>query len=306
MHRVFLSIDDLARTRVASSIDPIVESMFAVETWWNGGGQYFRAWRRTVIAELSDRTDLTSRLTRIANSRDMVGDLLAIWTGDHSRTSGITGVAHMSQEEVVATIREFSRMAIEPNWAGIRARLDVERGGFRQIMSTSGVEALLQSLHPHIRWNAPVLEIDGMGSGELRLDGRGLLLSPSLFMQGSAQVLQSPGADRALPPTVVFPLRADSRGRPLLAEVDPPSPADQALAALVGRTRAATLAALPDGFTTSQLADLLGVSSAAVSQHTAVLRAAGLIATRRNRNLALHTTTPLGMLLLRGTTEAEA
>ncbi|WP_082122120.1 winged helix-turn-helix domain-containing protein [Frankia sp. CpI1-P] len=63
---------------------------------------------------------------------------------------------------------------------------------------------------------------------------------------------------------------------------------------------------IPHGTSTSQLADLLGVSSAAVSQHTAVLRAAGLIATRRNRNLVLHTITPLGRLLLRGATEVDA
>jgi DNA-binding transcriptional ArsR family regulator len=76
---------------------------------------------------------------------------------------------------------------------------------------------------------------------------------------------------------------------------------DEALSALVGRTRAAVLLALADNSsTTGELADRLSVSAAAISQHTGVLRAAGLISTRRNRNMVLHTLNSLGNALLSG------
>ena len=67
---------------------------------------------------------------------------------------------------------------------------------------------------------------------------------------------------------------------------------------LLGRTRAAALRELAVSHTTTELADLLGISTAGVSQHTAILRRSGLITTHRIRNTVLHTATPLGMALL--------
>jgi DNA-binding transcriptional ArsR family regulator len=78
----------------------------------------------------------------------------------------------------------------------------------------------------------------------------------------------------------------------------------QALAALVGQTRAAALRELRASRTTSQLADRLGVSAPCASQHASVLRESGLITTRRVRNTVLHSVTPLGVALLDGGTAA--
>ncbi|WP_420807874.1 ArsR/SmtB family transcription factor [Amycolatopsis antarctica] len=72
------------------------------------------------------------------------------------------------------------------------------------------------------------------------------------------------------------------------------------MCALVGRTRAAVLNALSDSSTTGELAERLGISAAGVSQHTGVLRSAGLITTRRNRNSVMHSITPLGVSLISG------
>jgi DNA-binding transcriptional ArsR family regulator len=72
-----------------------------------------------------------------------------------------------------------------------------------------------------------------------------------------------------------------------------------ALANLLGRTRASVLTAIADGVvTTGALARRLDVSSAAVSQHTAVLREAGLITTRRHHSSVLHNPTQVGLTLL--------
>ncbi|WP_405736319.1 ArsR/SmtB family transcription factor [Streptomyces sp. NBC_01537] len=49
-----------------------------------------------------------------------------------------------------------------------------------------------------------------------------------------------------------------------------------------------------------ELARAAGVSSSAVSQHTTALRDAGLISSHRDATNVLHTMTPLGASLLRG------
>ncbi|ONI49901.1 Helix-turn-helix domain protein [Streptomyces sp. IB2014 011-1] len=74
---------------------------------------------------------------------------------------------------------------------------------------------------------------------------------------------------------------------------------DPSLASLLGRTRAAALLATRVGCTTTELARRLGVSAAAASQHTRVLRDADLITTTRRGGAVLHLITPLGTALLK-------
>jgi Helix-turn-helix domain len=61
----------------------------------------------------------------------------------------------------------------------------------------------------------------------------------------------------------------------------------------------AQLSAIAQGCTTTELADRVGISLAAASQHASVLRDAGLITTRRQGSAVLHVLTPLGAELLR-------
>ncbi|BCK73666.1 hypothetical protein Srufu_076190 [Streptomyces libani subsp. rufus] len=74
----------------------------------------------------------------------------------------------------------------------------------------------------------------------------------------------------------------------------------KALAALLGTTRAAILATLVDDYTTTHLARRLSISPSSASQHTGVLRQAGLVSTTRYRNTVHHTITPQGRALLDG------
>jgi DNA-binding transcriptional ArsR family regulator len=79
---------------------------------------------------------------------------------------------------------------------------------------------------------------------------------------------------------------------------DASSHQDKALGALMGRTRAAILGALTESSTTTQLGRRLGISAAAASQHTTVLREVGLITSRRKLNTVQHSLTSLGSALL--------
>ncbi|MFJ8608056.1 helix-turn-helix domain-containing protein [Streptomyces sp. NPDC093675] len=71
---------------------------------------------------------------------------------------------------------------------------------------------------------------------------------------------------------------------------------------LLGRTRARVLEAIAErpGCTTTELAAAARIAVASASEHTAVLRQAGLVRTVRHRNTALHTSAPLGLALLNG------
>jgi DNA-binding transcriptional ArsR family regulator len=295
MYRILMSTGDLAQTRVIGSLGPSVESVFALDAWRTGEGKHLRSWQQRVRQLLLSRTDLSRRLTRITATN--------AW-----RTRILAGLAcpaddsSAAPDDVTAVTREFRRLAVAPDWRDVSARLDAARDAAREAMARGGIEALFSRLGPHVRWRAPVLEVDGTRTGDLEPDGGGLLLSPSFFLHGTAEVVPDAGPRQENRPVLVFPAHpALPSHRPLGGEGNYGSPQHEtALAALVGRTRSLMLRTLLEGYSGSELAGQLGISAAAVSQHAAVLRSAGLISTHRLRNRALHTLTPLGRSLLCG------
>jgi DNA-binding transcriptional ArsR family regulator len=72
----------------------------------------------------------------------------------------------------------------------------------------------------------------------------------------------------------------------------------EALAALLGRRRAAILATLGTPAATSDLAQRLGASPAGVNEHLGVLRRAGLVRAARDGRRVLYSRTPTGDALL--------
>ena len=140
---------------------------------------------------------------------------------------------------------------------------------------------MLSALHPDIEWSTPVLTTYGVTAGptfDIHLNGRGLQLYPS-SLTAECLVLDAPDQR----PVLVYPcadLPTDD-----LAEVD-------ALADLLGRTRATVLRALTHSATTTQLSRRTGISLASASDHARVLRNAGLITTHRTAGTAHHSLTP--------------
>ncbi|PSL53088.1 regulatory ArsR family protein [Saccharothrix carnea] len=78
------------------------------------------------------------------------------------------------------------------------------------------------------------------------------------------------------------------------------APTNDALARLVGQTRARLLCELERPSTVTELATRLGVTVGAVSQHLGVLRAAGLAVSRREGREVVSLRTGLGLALVRG------
>ena len=188
------------------------------------------------------------------------------------------------------TFAEYWDRAIEPHWPRIKAllRADIDRAARR--LADGGAGALFGDLHHLVDWRDDELRIDMPWSERVPLEGQGLLLVPSAF------VWQRPMAvtDAPWQPTLVYP----ARGVATLWESAPTSP--EALAALLGATRARVLAALDAPRSTTELARRMGVSAGGVSQHLGVLREAGLVSTQRDGRSVLYVRTPLADSLVRG------
>jgi DNA-binding transcriptional ArsR family regulator len=189
-------------------------------------------------------------------------------------------------------VREFHQQVLTPSGSELERRYGADLALRSRALLHGGVDAMLSGLHPDITWTSPVLTSYGLGAGptfDIRLEGRGLQLYPSAFT-AECLALDVPGRR----PVLVYPC-ADL----LLDDTD-------ALADLLGRTRAAVLRALAASASTTQLARRCGISLASTSDHTRILRAAGLITTHRAGGTALHSLTPTGHHLLRSPTEPAA
>ncbi|CAM5468112.1 hypothetical protein GCM10010329_31590 [Streptomyces spiroverticillatus] len=185
--------------------------------------------------------------------------------------------------------------ALAPVWPLVQ---DLHRAEFTRhalTVAEQGLGAALLALVPGSRMNEGVWEWPSAGP-DVHLAGRGLLLRPTFHWRHGPLVQDLP--DR--PVALACPA---GPGLPLLAltEPEPGPPADDPLAGVLGRTRLAVLRALDEPQTTTGLAARTGVSSATASSHASALRAAGLLTTTRTGLSVRHARTPLGELLIGGT-----
>ncbi|GAA1971461.1 winged helix-turn-helix domain-containing protein [Catenulispora subtropica] len=192
-------------------------------------------------------------------------------------------------------VRAYQNSVIRPVWEQVRAVIEADRARRMRALASGGVEQLLSTLHPAVSWRAPVLQVASLSGidSDVRLKGTGLVLQPAIFAMKHPLFASYWRFEDS--PTLVFPACGDGM---VLGAREPRSLTR--ITALLGRGRAATLETIAqqEGLTTGEIARRLGTSAAAASQHTAVLRDAGLIATRRNGSSVLHTITPLGQALL--------
>jgi hypothetical protein len=201
------------------------------------------------------------------------------------------------RRQLAAAVVAAHQVLVEPYWTRIHACLHAEQVARLRTLAAGGPDRLLASLQGQwVRWRPPVLEVLVPVDYDVPLNGRGIALVPSVFGGQLPSLHQAPGDDTAVP-WLVLPPAGDRMGQHHLW--NNPRPRGAALAALVGRNRAAVLRTIADGCTTTELAARVGISLAAASQHASVLRDAGLITTHRQGSAVLHVLTPLGAELLR-------
>lgn len=185
------------------------------------------------------------------------------------------------------SVRDYADAAIAPYWPGLAAVLAADLARRTRRMRDGGIEEVLRTLHPGMRWRPPALEVEVRGTDlDYHLGGRGLLLAPAAF---TSYVPCDPEDEQ---PTLYYEVtRSPMTG----ARTAGPR---NGLAALLGHSRAAVLQVIADGVSTSELARRTGLSPASASEHTTVLHGAGLVRTESRGRTSRHSLTPLGAELL--------
>jgi len=179
---------------------------------------------------------------------------------------------------------------VAPFWIRIRTLLDRDIEQRSRMLARYGLRRVLDDLHPRIRWTKRGLSLADCSGRTVGVDERGLLLMPSAYLWPHvAAVVEEPWL-----PTIVYPVRG-------IADLwrAPAAPPD-ALARLLGRTRALVLAGLDRPLSTTALAALIELSAAGASRHLLSLRDAGLVSTTRHGHEVRYSRTALGSALLNG------
>jgi DNA-binding transcriptional ArsR family regulator len=321
--RIHFSEADLARVQVSPTLGPLAETVLALAllrcsrqprtmlSEWRGQVRVTPQMRplTALIPPDCNGVDLPTLVGETATIEQGVQALLDVprehllvemeWIDRRHRLPPLAWA--MAEAGGRPELAEATQVAyqelIQPFWPRIRASLHAEQAARRRTLAKEGPGALLASLQgPLIRWRPPVLEILRPGQVEMELGGRGIALVPSVFVGRAPSLHENPNDDDEMP-RLILPAEGAGRAR-LWASRGLAGSRGSALAALVGRNRAAVLQSIADGCTTTELARRVGISLAAASQHASVLRRAGLIATRRQGSAVLHVLTPLGAELL--------
>ncbi|MFI9625555.1 DUF5937 family protein [Streptomyces sp. NPDC052042] len=181
------------------------------------------------------------------------------------------------------------RVLVEPHWPRLRTLLEADIAYHSRRLAAVGFEQLLGELSPQLSWSESALTIVGLRGRHSRAPGgQGLVLIPSVFCWPDAVS----GFEPPWQPAIVYPARGIGGLWTRSADRTP-----QALARLLGRGRAEVLCALDEPAGTSALAHRLGLALSSVSEHLSVLRAAGLLTSRRYGHQVLYERTPLGIAL---------
>lgn len=323
MLRMELGHDDLQRVRVAGQADPLWELVLSLHQlrsrrvadrhirWHSMTRDYVRKdtsasrWLSTLCTLVPQRGNFPDFLTPSAAQDGLDAgcealactprarlhhDLVYCFTG-RVVPPWVRALADGDREQVtdvVASVRRCHDLLLAPVWTEITRYVDDERAASVQRLAEQGVGGLLGGLGDRIRWDGRVLEADYPVDRSIRLDGRGLVLVPSYFCEGTPVTF----VDASLNQVLVYPVR--SATAPDAAEPNP------SLVDMLGRTRAAVLVALRSGATTTQLAARARTSIASASKHATVLRENGLVDTARSGSSVTHTLTRLGRALVSG------
>ncbi|MDX6239699.1 MAG: hypothetical protein QOG10_4514 [Kribbellaceae bacterium] len=319
MLRVIFTERDLSLVRVAAAPDPLWEITNSLDRLQTSRGRWaYARWHRSTRDALADQpfqqmvsSFLLPLFPRAAYFPDFLTPAAAIdgleagidailGTPPERVTSELQTLAQVHhapdwaprladddlRADLGAALRTYHQKVIEPYCDTIDAALEGDRAMRTRALQRGGVDRLLASYWPMMRWRSPVLEVNYPLTKTIHLDGRGLLLTPSYFCWQYPVAL----ADDELPPVLIYPLLHELSEQPEVPEESP--------AALIGATRTAILQTVNAGRTVQEIAQQVGISVPATNRHLDVLRDSGLIASHPQGQEILHVLTPLGAALL--------
>ncbi|MER5354501.1 winged helix-turn-helix domain-containing protein [Kitasatospora sp. NPDC002551] len=327
MLRIHFTHDDLTRVRIARAPDPLAETVLSLSLVQarDVGGAALEGWRSRTRKRLRPEQGMLFELATAAGAAgapeaflhaatDSLPDSLEhTWSLSRRRWAAdlrvleylrpgtprwvreLHGGSREWRTVVDRRLREYHAFAVAPYWSQLLAAAHTERTLRALAVADSGLDGLLGSLHPDIRWESPVLTVPCPLDVDVRLRGTGIVLVPTFFWPEPLALTDNRGPEHPL--VLHYPLARDLATYRTVWAASAADPAG-ALVALLGATRARTLRAAADPAGTAELARRTGTSAATASHHATVLRAAGLLTTERTGSGVRHTLTPLGQALL--------
>jgi DNA-binding transcriptional ArsR family regulator len=210
---------------------------------------------------------------------EMVHDQLNRLAG--SGMSGRSDAADLPRV-VANALFTFWRQAMAERWSAMRAQLLQQQENQVREAAYAGINGVLNTLHPSLRWQDDQLEVDKPYDEETAFHDAELVLVPSLMVWPRLVVQLCDPANAML----AFPV-AGRDGRAV-------RPAD----ALLGRGRSRVLRHIGAAASTTDLSRALGMAPSTVSHHLGVLLSAGLVSRQRSGRAVLYRRTEAGQRLL--------
>jgi Family of unknown function (DUF5937) len=202
---------------------------------------------------------------------------------------GQAGASARRRARIAEALHEYWQLAIKPFWPQIRAVLDADVA-YRAIrLARGGIEALLTDLHPELELAQHAITVQSSAAGSVHdLRGAGLLLVPCVFAWPHVMV----DIDAGNPASITYAPRGIGE---LWPQNSPAMRGDDALADLLGRTRAAVLRAVALPQVHLRPRRRTGPEHAGYQRPThraAACRAGVLLARRATRALSTHPARP--------------
>jgi DNA-binding transcriptional ArsR family regulator len=193
-------------------------------------------------------------------------------------------------DRLAEVIEAYWELAIGPHWPRIHALQQGDVLYRARRLADGGAARLFADLASIVRWRDGKLYIaHPRYSGSYSLDGKGLLLIPSVFVWPTVFSSTIPPWQ----PTLTYP----ARGVASLWEPGDRQTAD-ALTAVLGRSRTLLLTELDSPASTTELAHRTNLAPGSVSEQLAALRAAGLVTAHRSGRFVLYARTGVAESLL--------
>lgn len=312
MLRILFTTEDLASTRFVPEPGPVLETKLAAIGLQRGiGAPWGERWRHRALAvfprsaeplrELVPGFSWTVSPSSVVQDFDSWRDASASLGPHHAHAemqlwygsgrvpplirAGVQGDREAERVFLRAMKAAFTAV-VQPYWADVRTNHHAELIRQGRLLTSRGVGSMLTTAIAGARWCGDWLLVDSPYERTVRLGGRGLALTPAAFWSGPPLIGGFP--DR--PVLLAYPAPAALSIR-VGTESD-------TLAAILGTTRAAVLRLLVAEHTTGDIARGLGISAATASEHTAALRAARLITSRRDGKAVVHHAAELGRDLI--------
>lgn len=329
MIQLRLSADDLGRLRFAySPLAEVAESLYCLSSglvstplrgWLDASRERLAALDLTLLYAVvpphatmasflftgarDPGTSIERQLEQLTRTppESFRADIEEVWWGqplpgvlEDLLHGGDGGTARLAE-----ALSAYWDVAVAPHWSRMRAVLDDDVAYRATRLTGGGIEALLADLHPQLSLHGHALRIDKpRHTTDADLTGAGLILVPSVFAWPN--IVVETGMHGA--PSLTY----GARGVGTLWETDVREASDEeeALGALLGRSRAAVLTAVGLPRSTTELAAELAQSPPAVSGHLSVLRRCGLVTSWRSGRRVLYQRTPLATSILAAASQA--